>query len=58
VAADLGIRPLTVRSHLKSIMTKMGAHSTAEAVSTGFRLGIVPPPTGSGGGPTVVDEPQ
>ena len=43
VAASLGISPLTVRSHMKAIMAKMDVHSAAEAVTLGFRLGVVRP---------------
>ena len=41
VAEALGISPLTVQSHVKSILAKLGVHSKIEAVSMGLRLGLV-----------------
>jgi len=40
-AAALNISPLTVRSHVKSILAKLGVHSRVEAVSYALRNGLV-----------------
>ncbi len=40
-AAALHISPLTVRSHVKSILAKLGVHSKLEAVSFALRSGLV-----------------
>ncbi len=40
-AAALHISPLTVRSHVKSILVKLGVHSKLEAVSYALRNGLV-----------------
>jgi DNA-binding NarL/FixJ family response regulator len=40
-AAQLHISPLTVRSHVKSILAKLGVHSKLEAVSYALRNGLV-----------------
>jgi DNA-binding NarL/FixJ family response regulator len=40
-AAALHISPLTVRSHVKSILAKLGVHSKVEAVSYALRSGLV-----------------
>jgi DNA-binding NarL/FixJ family response regulator len=40
-AAALHISPLTVRSHVKSILGKLGVHSKVEAVSYALRSGLV-----------------
>ena len=40
-AAELHISPLTVRSHVKSILAKLGVHSKLEAVSYALRYGLV-----------------
>ena len=40
-AAELNISPLTVRSHVKSILAKLGVHSKVEAVSYALRNGLV-----------------
>jgi DNA-binding NarL/FixJ family response regulator len=41
VAASLHISPLTVRSHVKSILSKFGVHSKLEAVTQAIRTGLV-----------------
>lgn len=41
-AAALHISPLTVRSHVKSILAKLGAHSKLEAVTLAIGYGLVP----------------
>ena len=40
-AASLHISPLTVRSHVKSILSKLGVHSKLEAVTFAMRHGLV-----------------
>jgi DNA-binding CsgD family transcriptional regulator len=40
VAETLGISPLTVQSHVKSILAKLGVHSKIEAVTMAFRYGM------------------
>ncbi len=42
VATKLGISPLTVQSHVKSILAKLGVHSKIEAVTLAWRHGIAP----------------
>ena len=42
IAAMLGISPLTVQSHVKSILAKLGVHSKIEAVTLAWRHGIAP----------------
>ena len=46
VARELLVSPLTVRSHVKSILAKLGVHSKLEAVTYALRNGLVdtPPP--------------
>ncbi len=43
IAEALSISRNTVRNHLRSISTKLGAHSKLEAVAIGTRLGLVAP---------------
>ena len=40
IAALFGISPLTVQSHVKSILAKLGVHSKVEAVTIAWRLGL------------------
>jgi DNA-binding NarL/FixJ family response regulator len=40
IAEDLGISALTVQSHVKSILAKLGVHSKIEAVTLAWRSGI------------------
>ncbi len=40
IASDFGISPLTVQSHVKSILAKLGVHSKVEAVTLAWRLGL------------------
>ena len=40
VAVALGISPTTVRSHVKNVMSKLGVHSTVEAVTYALRTGL------------------
>ncbi|HJS27202.1 MAG TPA: response regulator transcription factor [Actinomycetota bacterium] len=42
IAVSLGISPLTVQSHVKSILVKLGVHSKIEAVTLAWRHGLVP----------------
>ena len=42
IATKLGISPLTVQSHVKSILAKLGVHSKIEAVTLAWRHGIAP----------------
>ena len=44
LAARLHLSVNTVRNHVQSILTRLGAHSKLEAVSIGIREGIVKPP--------------
>jgi DNA-binding NarL/FixJ family response regulator len=41
IAARLGIRPATVRLHVRHILRRLGAGTPAQAVSLAHRLGIV-----------------
>ena len=41
LARELAISPLTVQSHVKSILEKLGVHSKIEAVTLAFRTGMV-----------------
>jgi DNA-binding NarL/FixJ family response regulator len=43
IARALAISPLTVRTHLKSILRKLDAHSKVEAVAAAYRLGLIEP---------------
>ena len=40
IAASLGIRPMTVQSHVKNILSKLGVHSKVEAVTLAWRFGL------------------
>jgi two-component system nitrate/nitrite response regulator NarL len=42
IAASLGISALTVQSHVKSILAKLGVHSKIEAVTLAWRHGLIP----------------
>ena len=44
IAEELHIAPLTVRTHIRNMMSKMGVHSRLEAVSFGLKKGIIDPP--------------
>jgi DNA-binding NarL/FixJ family response regulator len=41
IAELLGIRYGTVRSHVRNLIAKLGAHSKLEAVTRGLDLGLV-----------------
>jgi DNA-binding NarL/FixJ family response regulator len=45
IGADLGISALTVQTHVKSILAKLGAHSKIEAITLAWRHGLAPTPT-------------
>jgi DNA-binding NarL/FixJ family response regulator len=49
IAAELHLSVNTVRNYVQSVLTKLGAHSKLEAVSTAVREGIIDYPTGSAG---------
>jgi DNA-binding NarL/FixJ family response regulator len=40
IARALGIRPMTVQSHVKNILAKLGVHSKVEAVTLAWRMGL------------------
>src|SRR5262245_10626136 len=42
IASSLGISALTVESHVRSILAKLGVHSKVEAVTLAWRHGLVP----------------
>jgi two-component system nitrate/nitrite response regulator NarL len=46
LAKRLGISVATARSHIQSVLTKMGAHSRLEAATSAVRHGMVNPATG------------
>lgn len=41
IAAELGIRPATVRLHVRQILRRLGAATRTQAVSLAYRLGLV-----------------
>ena len=45
IADELHIAPLTVRTHIRNMMSKMGVHSRLEAVAFGLKNGIIEPPS-------------
>lgn len=45
----LGISRTTVRTHVQSILIKLGVHSRLEAVALAVRYGVIPPPADPGG---------
>ena len=45
IADELHIAPLTVRTHIRNLMSKMGVHSRLEAVAFGLKNGIIEPPS-------------
>lgn len=42
IARELAISSHTAKYHVGSVLTKLGAHTRAEAVSRGIRRGLVP----------------
>ena len=45
IAEQLQIAPLTVRTHIRNLMSKMGVHSRLEAVAFGMKNGLIDPPS-------------
>jgi DNA-binding CsgD family transcriptional regulator len=45
IGAELGISALTVQTHVKSILAKLGVHSKIEAITLAWRQGLAPTPT-------------
>lgn len=45
IAEELHIAPLTVRTHIRNLMSKLGVHSRLEAVTFGMKNGLIDPPT-------------
>jgi DNA-binding NarL/FixJ family response regulator len=41
IASTLHIAPLTVRTHVRNLMSKLGAHSRLEAVAFGLKYGLI-----------------
>ncbi len=41
IAEELNIAPLTVRTHVRNLMSKLGVHSRLEAVAFGVRNGLI-----------------
>jgi DNA-binding NarL/FixJ family response regulator len=60
IAESLGISALTVHSHVKSILAKLGVHSKIEAVTLAWRHGLVPTnrPGPTGTAPSPVERPN
>jgi DNA-binding NarL/FixJ family response regulator len=44
IAAELNIAPLTVRTHIRNLLAKLGVHSRLEAVAFALRNGLIDPP--------------
>ena len=44
IAALLGISPMTVQSHVKNVLGKLGVHSKVEAVRLAWRFGAIAMP--------------
>lgn len=45
IAEELNISTLTVRTHLRNLMSKLNVHSRLEAVAFALRNGLIEPPT-------------
>jgi DNA-binding NarL/FixJ family response regulator len=45
IAEDLHIAPLTVRTHIRNLMSKLGVHSRLEAVTFAMKNGLIDPPS-------------
>ena len=41
IADRLGIRPETVKTHVRAILSELGARNRAHAVTLGFRRGLL-----------------
>lgn len=44
IADELSIAPLTVRTHIRNLMSKLGVHSRLEAVAFGLQNGLIDAP--------------
>ena len=44
IGAELGLGENTVKTHTRTLLAKLGAHSRTQAVLEAQRLGLVPPP--------------
>lgn len=44
IAIELNIAPLTVRTHIRNLLAKLGVHSRLEAVAFALRSGLIEPP--------------
>jgi DNA-binding NarL/FixJ family response regulator len=44
IAEEMHIAPLTVRTHIRNLMSKLGVHSRLEAVAFGLKHGIIDSP--------------
>jgi DNA-binding NarL/FixJ family response regulator len=47
IAALLGISPMTVQSHVKNVLAKLGVHLKVEAVRLAWRFGAIAMPPGA-----------
>ena len=47
IASELFVSTNTIRTHLRHIYAKLGAHGRAEAVARARELGLLAPPTGA-----------
>jgi len=47
IAARLGISTMTVQSHVKNVLAKLGVHSKVEAVRMAWRVGAIAVPVGA-----------
>lgn len=50
IGTDLGVGENTVKTHTRTLLAKLGAHSRTQAVLEAQRLGLVPVPGQAGGG--------
>ena len=46
IAAELVVSVTTIRTHIRHVYTKLGAHDRGEAVQRAGALGLLAPPTG------------
>ena len=54
VSAELGMAPATVRTHVKSILSKLRVHSRGEAISEARRRGLISRSSGESPLPTTI----
>jgi DNA-binding NarL/FixJ family response regulator len=45
ISEELNIAPLTVRTHIRNLLSKLGVHSRLEAVTFALRNGLIDPPS-------------